>query len=293
MFMNSGNFSSYLTYGEEDLKWQIVCNDAGYNEIVKGQTYPPNIEQHPEGFKSVGTGRTLNEFQIIYITSGAGTYVVEEKTYKIRPGSIMLIFPGVKHSYKPDLKTGWTEYWIGFSGPYPENLYKTNVITPTKSHFELGLHDTILYIYNKIFDQIREQKPGFQIRCGADTISLLAEIISLSRNQDLKSGNEEVVENIKFILEENLYKNLDINSISEKMSMSKPQLNTIFKSYTGMSPYQYFLNIKINKAKEWLDLDTYPVKEIALNLSFSDPLYFTRLFTKKTGVSPSKWRIYH
>ena len=291
--MNTGNFSSYLTYSADDLKWLIVCNDAGYTEISPGQKYPLNLEQHPDGFKSVTSGRTLNEFQLIYITAGSGTFSIDDKNFHIGPGSIMLIFPGVKHSYKPDNETGWTEYWIGFSGPYPENLYQTGIISPEKSLYEIGLHDTILAIFNKIFDQIREQKPGFQIRSGADTISLLAEIISLSKSLDLKSGNEEIVENVKFILEENLYNNIDMESISMKMGLSKPQLNSIFKSYTGMSPYQYFLNMKINKAKEWLDRETYSIKEIALNLAFSDPLYFTRLFTKKTGVSPTKWRIFH
>ncbi|MDC7240512.1 MAG: helix-turn-helix transcriptional regulator, partial [Spirochaetales bacterium] len=71
----------------------------------------------------------------------------------------------------------------------------------------------------------------------------------------------------------------------------KLKIQNIFKEYTGMTPYQYYLNLKINKAKEWLDYGIYSVKEISYRLSFKDQCYFSRLFTKKTGISPSRWNI--
>ncbi|MDC7232932.1 MAG: AraC family transcriptional regulator [Spirochaetales bacterium] len=291
--MPKGNFLLYLTHSDEDKKWQIVCSDAGYTVIPPGSSYPPNKELHPEGFKSVTTGRTLNEYQLIYISKGKGRLTVEDKEYTVTAGSVFLIFPGVMHSYEPDKSTGWCEYWIGFSGSYPDNLRKAGVISPERSLYQIGLHDTLLYIFNKIFDQVREQKPGYQIRNSADTICLLAEVVSLAKNQEQKSGNDELVDKIKFILEEHLYDSIDIEFIADEMKMNKVKLQNVFKSYTGMTPYQYFLNLKINKAKEWLHFGNYSIKEIAYKLSFKDPCYFTRLFTKKTGVSPSQWSVYH
>ncbi|MGH0053790.1 MAG: helix-turn-helix domain-containing protein, partial [Sphaerochaetaceae bacterium] len=122
---------------------------------------------------------------------------------------------------------------------------------------------------------------------------LLAEIFSYIKISDVKSGDKVIVEKIKFLFEEHLYGTIDLQTLSDELGYSKSKIISIFKAYSGLSPYQYFLNMKVNKAKEWLENDTFSVKEISLNLSFSDPLYFTRLFKKKTGFAPTKWRIYH
>ncbi len=289
--MSKGNFFNYLTHSDEDRKWQIVCNDAGYTVINPGSAYPPDKEKHPDKFKSVTTGRILNEYQLIYITQGQGVFYCGHKKHIIRPGTVMLIFPGVSHHYMPDKSTGWIEYWIGFSGDYPDRLRQEGVLSPSKSVYSIGYHDTLLYFFDKLFDQVREQKPGYQIRSSSDTISLLAEVICLEKNRNIKSGDEELVERVKFLLEENLYENIDLDFVSGEIGLSKVRIQNIFREYTGMTPYQFYLNLKINKAKEWLDYGTYSVKEISYRLSFKDPCYFSRLFTKKTGISPSRWNI--
>ncbi len=74
-----------------------------------------------------------------------------------------------------------------------------------------------------------------------------------------------------------------------RLGVSPSHLNAVFKSYTAMTPYQYFISIKIRKAKELLESGALPIKEVAFRLGFDDPYYFSRLFRKKTGVAPSRW----
>ena len=66
-------------------------------------------------------------------------------------------------------------------------------------------------------------------------------------------------------------------------------MNEVFKAYTGMTPYQYCIHAKINRAKEILSSGESSVKEIAWRVGFDDQYYFSRLFKKKTGSSPSQW----
>lgn len=56
-----------------------------------------------------------------------------------------------------------------------------------------------------------------------------------------------------------------------------------------MTEHQYFLQLKINEACRLL-LDHVPVKDIAFRLAFENPYYFSRLFKKKTGLSPTEWQ---
>ncbi len=290
--MPQENFFEYLTYSDDDLKWQIVCTDIGSTEIKPYESYPPQKERHPRTFKQVSTGRTLKEYQIIYITKGSGTFESKGKSYQVTPGTILFLFPGVQHSYRPDFKVGWNEYWVGCIGKFPDDLVMNGVISPDRPVFHIGLHDTILSTYQELFERVRLQRPGFQLRLGASIMMLIADILGYSRQSVQHNHTGKFIEKAKFIFAENLRGNIEIEGISDKLGISASHLTNIFKSYTGMTPYQYYLHMKINKAKELLETGELSIKEIAYELSFESQYYFSRLFKKKTGYPPSQWAVF-
>ena len=64
------------------------------------------------------------------------------------------------------------------------------------------------------------------------------------------------MEKAKFFMEENIYREVNLNGFGEMLGVSTSHLNAVFKSYTAMTPYQYFISIKIRKAKELLEAAT-------------------------------------
>ncbi len=93
----------------------------------------------------------------------------------------------------------------------------------------------------------------------------------------------------KFLMEENIYGEINLPAICETLGVSSSHLNEVFKAYTAMTPYQYYISIKLQKAKELLERSDPVIKEVAFRLGFKDEYYFSRLFKSKTGVTPSKW----
>ncbi len=69
-----------------------------------------------------------------------------------------------------------------------------------------------------------------------------------------------------------------------------PYYSKLFRERTSHSPIAYFIQLKICKACELLDHTDLGVREIAIELGYDDPYYFSRLFKKIQGVSPSKYR---
>ena len=287
------NFSTYLTFSDEDLKWQMLCTNAGSNEVLPNTVYPPQLENHPKVYRSVVSGRTLRDYEIVYITKGRGKFHSQGQEFTIIPGTIIILFPGIQHAYKPDVETGWDEYWVGIQGPYIDALLNEEVISPSKPVYYVGLHDVLVSHYIKIFDRIKKQRPCYQMRTSTNIAMLLADIISYDRKQEQVCHSDSLIEKIKFIFEQNLYNNIDLEEVADQLKMSSCYLGEVFKSYTGMTPYQYFLHLKVNKAKEFLERDELSIKEIAFKLAFDDQFYFSRLFKKKTGVPPSQWSMFH
>ena len=100
--------------------------------------------------------------------------------------------------------------------------------------------------------------------------------------------NHLVCEIIK-IIEGALYTQLSATDICEKLSYSKAYLSKIFKAYCGYSMGEYLILLKIEKAKQLIREKEFNFTQISDMLAFSNPLYFSRVFRRVTGMSPREY----
>ena len=122
--MTYSTHKKYLTINSTDQKWGLAINSVGHQSIAENEVYPPQI--HPTRYLfNTQTGRTLDEYQLLYITSGKGMFYSESGgRHQVREGDMFLLFPGDWHTYRPEQTTGWNEYWIGFNGRIMEDWVK-------------------------------------------------------------------------------------------------------------------------------------------------------------------------
>jgi AraC-like DNA-binding protein len=293
MAQNGGiwdSFLHYLPYSEEDEKLGMLCTTAGSVDVQPGTVYPPQKNDHPALFRPVAEGRVLPEFQMIYVTRGEGIFLCCGTTYRVKPGSIMLVLPGLKHMYRPLAETGWCEHWVGFKGGYFSGLLEEGRLSSKHIFFETGLHDSVLSLFGQIFDEVRSQRPLYQMKACAAILSLIAEVLARERRKEQPNYYEQIVTRAKHLMETNIYGAINLSGISDQLGISTSRLNEIFKTYTSMTPYQYYIHLKIHKAEGILEQEDIPVKEAAYKMGFEDQYYFSRLFKNKTGFSPSSWK---
>ena len=99
----------YLTHSPDDEKWGLYLNVAGHAEIAAHEQYPPS--GHPVNYHfNWEDGRILDEFQLLYIIRGSGTFETKSHKTEVKVGSMLLLYPFVWHRYQPKSETGWTEY---------------------------------------------------------------------------------------------------------------------------------------------------------------------------------------
>ena len=284
------DFFKYLTPGREDIRWGLYLFCAGKAHIPANTVYPPT--EHPSGyFFSWENGRVLNEYQINYITEGEGFYENDSGRIKVRPGSLMITKPGDWHRYRPKKKSGWVEHYVGFRGVFADQIFKQPWFASGKTVIDIGNREEFIDTYFKIFEYVLEEKPGFQQVAAGMIMKLFGYMISTHKQRDFSGKRvEQVIQNACFTIRENVEQEIDFRHFAEQNHIGYSYFRKMFKKYTGVPPVQYHLDLKILRAKEMLLSTDKIIKEISYDLGFQSIYYFSRVFKKKLGVSPSEIR---
>jgi AraC-like DNA-binding protein len=286
------NYYKYLPTSDEDEKWGLWVLNAGMGRINKSETYP-NTNHPAHHYFTYNSGRVLQEYQIIYITRGEGSFESAScKKTELKEGTIVLLFPGEWHSYKPDILTGWDEHWIGFHGEVMHNLVKRDFFQPGKPFLHIGYNENILRIFNEIIDKTKEEKAGYQPSISGAVMHLLGKVHSSSKQQyfDTQDMVELTVNRARDIIRKNMDKDLAVEEIAGELQVGYSWFRKAFKAYTGMAPGQYLIQLKIEKSKELLLDRNKSIKEVAYDLNFDSSFYFSKLFKDKTGMTPDQFR---
>jgi AraC-like DNA-binding protein len=281
----------YLLTSEQDMQWGLTINTVGYQHVAPGEFYPP--QNHPSRYLfSTERGRVLDEYQLLYLVRGKGRFAsASHRDTEVHEGQMFMLFPGEWHSYRPDPKTGWDEYWIGFEGEYIDNRTARGFFSRQKPIFNVGLHEEVASLYRTAIKTATNQHTGFQQMLDG----IVNHLLGYAYSYDKRSTMEEKwavqqINKAKITIYESLSQRLSPEEIAAQLNVSYSWFRRVFKQYTGFSPTQYMLEMKVQKSKELLTNTDLSSREIAYRLGFENPDYFCLLFRKRTGITPIRFR---
>lgn len=283
----------YLAVNPVDLKWGMAVNSVGFQEIEPGSAYPP--ENHPSRYVfSTNNGRVLNEYQLLYITEGKGKFFSKAlgkgKGVNIEKGMMFLLFPGEWHTYYPNKETGWKEYWIGFNGPFADNLVEQGFFSKAKPVLNVRLHENIVDLYNDAINASTAQESGFQQILAGIVDRLLGLAYYNDRNsQFMESDTAQKIGQAKMMINDN-FTSITPEEIAAKLCLSYSSFRKTFKEYTGFSPAKFINDVRMRKAKELLTNTAMNIKEVAYSVGYNNHDYFFTAFRHLTGQTPSEYR---
>lgn len=288
--MNKTRFHRYMMILENDIKWGFYINNIGFNNIKQDTPYP--LKGHPGRYMFTWDhGRILEEYHLVMITRGCGYFESKETgLIKINKGDAFILFPGVWHRYMPDNKTGWDEQWVGFSGTVADQLMNNGFFGPEKAIVARCNRESMLNYFKTLFELFNNEPLGYQRLASGICMQLIAELynIQLSNNNDEHLNS--LVSYAKHLMYKQIDSTIDLKKIAADYGVSYSKFRSDFKKQVGTSPLQYFLKLKIEKAKELLLSTTQTQKEIAIELGFESDFYFNRLFKEKSGMTPKAYR---
>jgi AraC-like DNA-binding protein len=284
------NYNRYLLSGRLEEDWGFYITTVGYTKINKNQSYPLN-SQHPDTHKfNWDSGRILDGYYLVFISMGEGVFEsAKAASCHIKEGTCFILFPGVWHRYKPDIKSGWEEYWVGFKGYYPDRLMKN--FDPANPFIKTGRSDNLLKLFHALMEQVQQAAPGYHQVISGITLQILGFIQAVSQYHEISAdGDTRLVEEAKFLLRESVSANIAIEEVLQKLPAGYSKLRKDFKRLTGRSPNQYLLNLRLEKVKELLTNTSLSISEIAYQTGFESVSYLSKIFKKKNRRGPKSYR---
>lgn len=281
----------YLLVSDKDKKFGLTINTVGFQPIAPNTVYPST--DHPKSYYfRPDKGRVLSEYQFVYISKGKGTFISENtKRLNITKGQIIILFPGQWHSYRPKNETGWNEYYIGFEGKIIDDLVGNGFISPQNQVLDVGINEDLVNLFSTAIKVAKEDKTASQQNLAGIVFNILGTILSLAQNKNFETKESaQKIERAKVIMLENIHKDIDIQGIARNLGVSYSLFRKEFKEYTGYAPAQYFQELKLRNAKEFLAETNLPIKEISYKLNFSSYEYFLSFFKKRVGFTPTEYR---
>lgn len=280
------SYNKYFAVSENDKDWGIHTLNCGTSMVQPGSNLPGVV--HPDNYKIIWErGRVLNEYQVFYLVEGCGIFESRPSgTIELRAGSIVLVFPGCWHRYKSFGKGLWHTYWVGFDGKLAGKFIQRLDLDSENPVKLIGYQEKIVQVFLDILETSQLEYSGYQQVFVGEIIKLIGLIHAIHRKSEIKQKDaDRIVQEAKVILMQNKL-TISMEEVADGLNIGYSSFRTLFKEYTGISPGQYQMQHKINKAVSLLNEGKWSVKEIASELQFDTPQYFARIFKKKTGKTP-------
>lgn len=246
-----------------------------------------------------------NEMEIGYIADGFFELYIENSLYKLKPGDVFIILPGVSHSLKnvTTLATFYNFIWdLNFLESRYMDAGEINYIIPLITGAikvsEIIRNDIeINSLVKKMIEERKDEKEGYELMTKGLLYQFLGILIRkyCQKNtaiEQLSSSDRDynLYNSIIIFIETNFDSEITLSDISEKYNISKPAICKLFKKMSGKTFTEYLNYYRIQESLYYLVEDRFTVTQIARSVGFSDQNYFSRVFRRFMHVSPYEYR---
>ncbi len=226
-----------------------------------------------------------------YVISGKGYIENGKQKYAVQGGDFYLLNRYTLPYYHADPDDPFCKIWLNISGRFMNALAYTYQITEPI----LIVHDESLGEYLRRIHEELLKYPLSETYKSYDTImALLLELfqkIDHTRKKEPAARKNATFSQITEYISDNiLLEQMDVDYVSSYFYMSYSTLYRICMNHVGLSPKHYILKLKTDYAKTLLSSTNCSVSKAAEVLNFSSPLYFSKVFKKYTGTTPTDWK---
>ena len=232
------------------------------------------------------------QYLIHYILDGKGTYQVGDNVYNLGKNQGFLICPGDLTYYEADKDDPWTYVWVAFNGIKSKQYLEYANLSNKNLIFE-SPHNKLLKSYVLDMLKINNIRNCDELRLQGLLYLFLSTISESNSNNILENNNLSyklyIEKSIEFI-NNNFAHNIKVTDIADYVGLNRSYLSSLFKKSLNLSPQEFLLKFRMNKAYELLKNPELSIGDVSRSVGYVDPLTFSKTFKKYSGHSPKQYR---
>lgn len=232
------------------------------------------------------------DYQLLYVASGKAHFFLNGREEIVPAGYMVLYQPRQEQHYeyygedKPEI------YWVHFTGSHVRAILRRFEIPMNEHIFFSGVSSAYQHLFKEMIRELQTCRTGYQelLEMYLRQIFLLIQRTRQESAPTVSAYLQKEMEHARQYFQEHYNEDIQIKDYAKSRSMSVSWFLRNFKEFIGQPPAQYLLAIRMNNAVSLLETTDYNVAEISVIVGYDNPLYFSRLFKKHKGVSPSEYR---
>ena len=232
------------------------------------------------------------DYQLLYVASGKAHFFFHGQEEIVPAGYMVLYLPKQEQHYeyygeeKPEI------YWVHFTGKNVKTILQHFDIPMDKNVFFSGVPSAYQRLFKEMILELQACRTGYQelLEMYLRQIFLLIQRTRQENNPTISTYLQKEMEQAQQYFQEHYNEDIQIKDYAKSRNMSVSWFLRSFKDFVGQPPAQYLLTIRMNNAASLLETTDYNMTEISAIIGYDNPLYFSRLFKKYKGVSPSEYR---
>ena len=216
-----------------------------------------------------------------YVERGGGTIRRGGNDLRAVAGCAYVLRRGEPHAYFSSAQDPWVKHFVNVRGTLADGLIEAYGL-------ETGVYPDcpVLDRFQTLFALLHTESVSSNARALHMAFHELIASIAASRGMPELSDAEK----IRRFLDENIRRPLRLRDIAGYVYKSPSQINRIFKDRYGQTPYDYFIRRRLQNAAMLLRETNMSMRQIALELCFTDEHYFSNAFRQLFGEPPGKYR---
>lgn len=270
--------------------------------------------------------RKIVDYELLFFYQGEAVFYLEDMPYHLKSGDVLLQVPDQIHRGVTDRERPCRYYYVHFTpenlvNDIPESEVRQQILTITSTHqtekpdfflmpqvclnrvflpikTEMGSYrDEIFTLFEKALAERNQLTVNGKVMISIYITQimvlltrLLMDELRLNSVLSFEGGMPRVVQEAILYIQENYQEPLTVTSVCKRLEVSPQYLIRLFQQKLGKTPLQYLNNLRISKAKDLLRDASLTMKEITNAVGLDNPYYFSRLFKKTEGISPSEFK---
>ncbi len=232
-----------------------------------------------------------NRFVMHYIVSGKGFYNLDGNLHTLCAGDMFYIPANHIISYYPDPEDPWEYFWFEYRG---QNAFKINEragFSTDEPVYHVQFPDDFTRTFTSMLASLNDKTDD--LTALSYVYRLFSDIINERFPQKapvVKSRDDLISQIFTYIGANYTNSSLSLTDIASHFNMNASYLSRFFRQTAGLPLSKYIIDFRMTKAVSLLKRKDLSIKYIAISVGYSDPLYFSREFSRLFRISPSSYR---